>query len=93
MLYPFISYPDGTEIVHSEIYPGDDGDLSAVRVEVETPNNETGRFKNLQIILPSGKVKIAEGFTLREIEHYKKRIMALSDVIFENAADNMKLYS
>ena len=33
MLYPFISFPNGTEIVHSEIYY--ENDIPVVRVEIE----------------------------------------------------------
>ena len=90
MLYPFISYPDGTEIVHSEIYF--ENALPVVRVEIEQPDNKSEHFKSIQMILPKGDIKQSERFTEKEIQYYKKLILQLSDVIFDNAKDNMNLY-
>ncbi len=88
MLYPFISFPNGTEIVHSEIYY--ENDIPVVRVEIEEPDNKSGHFKSMQIILPMGTVRNISGFSKDEVDYHKNKMIGLKDVIFECAKDNMK---
>ncbi len=63
MLYPFMTLPDDTEIVHSESYIQDGKEH--VRVEIEKPIE--GVFQSATCILPEYKWEEVNGFSEIEI--------------------------
>lgn len=77
MMYPFMSYPDGTEITHSEMQA--DG---TVKVYVETPD-EKDCFHNAWCILPKYTWKDIYGYTESEINEYQEIIKSVAHVIIE----------
>lgn len=83
MMYPYVKYSDGTEVVFSNIYKGEN-DEDCIDVHFERPT-ENG-FDSVRIKLPSYEITIWEGnYTEEEIEFFKK--------IVENNADLFYKYS
>jgi hypothetical protein len=76
-MYPFISYPDGTEITHSEMQPD-----NTVKVYVETPDARDG-FHNAWCILPQYEWKDIHGYSEREVAKYQEIIESVSHLIME----------
>lgn len=82
MLYPFMTLPDETEIVHSESYYEDGRER--VRVEIEKPVD--GGFKTAYCLLPD-YVWQNDGFSEEELEKLKELIGSLAHVIIGLARD------
>ncbi len=76
MVYPFVKYEDGTEVVFSHIYTDDDGN-EALFVHFERPM-EYG-FDSIKFELPSYKVIYTEG-------HFSEEEIALFKTVVENGA-------
>ena len=55
MMYPYVKYSDGTEVVFSDIYIGDDGE-ECIDVHFERPTEEG--FDSVRIKLPNYEVTI-----------------------------------
>lgn len=83
MLYPFMTLPDETEIVHSESILKDGKE--EVEVVVEQPVN--GGFRSAVCWLPDYRWERVEGFTSAEIVELQALIQSLAHVIFELARD------
>lgn len=83
MLYPFMTLPDETEIVHSESL-FEDG-KERVKVVVERPVDFG--FKSAVCWLPEYRWEQVEGFTQEEIAELQALIESLAHVIFELARD------
>lgn len=83
MLYPFMTLPDETEIVHSENYY--ENGMEHVRVEVERP--VVGGFCSAECILPEYKWYNVKGFTDEEITQLEGIIKSLAHVIFQLARE------
>lgn len=83
MLYPFMTLPDGTEIVHSESIMEDD--MEKVKVAIEQPVDFG--FKSAVCWLPDYQWENVEGFTPEEIAELQALIESLAHVIFELARD------
>ena len=81
MMYPFMSFPDGTSITHSEMQS--DG---TVRVYVETPD-ERDCFHNAVCYLPHYKWENIFGYSDKDIEKYQKIIESTSHLIIEFAQE------
>jgi hypothetical protein len=77
MMYPFMTLPDGTEIVHSEMK--EDG---KVRVYIETPDRKDG-FHHATCYLPGYEWQDISGYTDAEIEKYKTLIQSTAHLIIE----------
>ena len=70
MVYPFVKYSDGTEVVFSNITKNDDG-IETMFVSFERPT-EYG-FDSIRFELPSYKIIYQEGhYSEKEIETFKK---------------------
>lgn len=70
MMYPYVKYPDGTEVVFSNVYIGENGE-ECIDVQFERPTQNG--FDSIRIKLPSYEVVIWEGnYTEDEIEFFKK---------------------
>lgn len=69
MLYPYMSFEDGTEVTHSSM--NQDG---TVKVCIETP--VWGGFKNVIFSLPSYEILEESGFVKAELENWKAFVQA-----------------
>ena len=83
MLYPFMTLPDETEIVHSESIVEDGREK--VKVVVERPVDYG--FKSAICWLPEYRWERVEGFTPEEIAELQALIESLAHIIFELARD------
>lgn len=83
MLYPFMTLPDGTEIVHSESMMKDG--TETVKVVVEKPVDFG--FKSAVSRLPDYRREQVNGFTPEEISELQDLIQSLAHIIFELARD------
>ncbi len=83
MLYPFMTFDDETEIVHSEpiIIDGKE----QVKVVIEKPVE--GGFHSAVCMLPQYDWEKVEGFTDDEIKGFQTLLESLSHVIIELARD------
>lgn len=76
MVYPFVKYSDGTEVVFSSIYLDEDGN-EALYVNFERPM-EHG-FDSIRFELPSYKITYTEG-------HYSEEEIAIFKTVVERGA-------
>jgi hypothetical protein len=83
MLYPFMTLPDETEIVHSESIIKDGTEM--VKVVVERPVDYG--FKSAVCWLPDYRWEKVEGFTPAEIDELQGLIQSLAHIIYELARD------
>lgn len=88
MLYPFISLPDGTEIVYSNIEKKDNKEY--IVVKFERWNNERDDFDSMECELPNGKMVNIIGFTDKEVKYHNIRLINLQDIIFKWAKKDME---
>ena len=77
MMYPYMTFNDGTEITHSEMKP--DGQ---VKVYIETPDLKDG-FHNAVCWLPSYAWENINGYSDAEISHFQKIIRDNAHLIIE----------
>lgn len=83
MLYPFMTLPDGTEIVHSESIISDEKEQ--VKVCIEKPIDYG--FKSATCWLPDYRWEKNEGFTREEIGELQELIQSLAATIYELARE------
>lgn len=81
MLFPFISLPDGTEIVYSDIILKDGKEH--VLVKFERWSDEHDDFDSMECLLPNGKMTNVKGFTVAEAIQRHHNMISLQDMIFE----------
>ena len=84
MLYPFLTLPDETEIVHSESHITDDG-KEVVKVCIEKPIDYG--FKSATCWLPDYRWENVEGYTKEEINDLQELVQSLAATIYELARD------
>ena len=85
MMYPYVNYPDGTEVTFSNIYIDDNGQ-ECVDVHFERPT-ENG-FDSVRIKLPTYEVTIWEGnYSDEEIEFFKQVTKNSSDLFYRYAKE------
>lgn len=83
VLYPFMTLPDETEIVHSESMIKDG--IEVVKVVVEQPVDYG--FKSAICWLPDYRWEKVEGFSPEEVTELQELIQSLAHVIYELARD------
>ncbi len=83
MLYPFMTFPDETEIVHSEVLH--QGEQELVKVCIEKP--VVGGFHSATCWLPNYHWEDVKGFSDSEISAYQRLIEKMAHVIIELARD------
>lgn len=90
MLYPFMTYLDGTEIVYSDIFhkPNDPRDF--VKILFERPNRSGSHFDSMSCVLPDGKMQDIVGFSPREAQHHYQKIKALTSLLLDCAREEQK---
>ncbi len=84
MLYPFMTLPDETEIVHSESRISENGQ-EIVKVCIEKPIDYG--FKTATCWLPDYRWENVEGYTQEEIAALQELIQSLAATIYELARD------
>ena len=84
MMYPYVKYSDGTEVVFSNIYI--DNDQECIDVHFERPT-ENG-FDSVRIKLPTYEVTVWEGnYTEEEIEFFKQVVKNSCDLFYKYAKE------
>lgn len=91
MMYPFISFPDGTEIVFSHIMKDEDGNPT-IKVYVEQWNDAHDDFDRLEFYIPSGKITENVGFDKATADKHYNALMGLQDVMFDYAQEHDPRY-
>ncbi len=76
MMYPFMTLPDGTEIVHSDMQNG------TVKVYIETPDEKAG-FKHATCYLPEYRWENISGYSEEEITYIKDVVKSEAHLILE----------
>lgn len=79
MMYPYMTYPDYTEITYSERQK--DG---SVRVFIERPNKD-GDFDSAECLLPDGSLRNVRGFSFFDQSFLEKMISDNKDTIMDFA--------
>ena len=85
MMYPYVKYSDGTEVVFSDVYEGQNGEQCMdVHFERTTENG----FDSIRIKLPSYDVIVWEGhYSDEEIELFKKIVESSADLFYKYAKE------
>ena len=83
MLYPFMTLPDETEIVHSESILSEGWET--VKVCIEKPVDYG--FKSATCWLPDYRWENIEGYTQEEIAGLQELVQSLSATIYELARE------
>lgn len=81
MLYPYMTLPDETEIVHSEIINKDNKEQ--VKVYIERPVD--GGFYSATCWLPDYKWENIKGFSKKDIDYFSDIIHSGAHLLFEFA--------
>lgn len=81
MMYPFMTLPDGTEIVHSEMKQ--DGQ---VKVYIEKPDPELC-FRHAACWLPAYRWEDVSGFGAEDIQRYEDIIRSTAHLIIGFSQD------
>ena len=85
MMYPYVNYPDGTEVTFSNIYTDDNGQ-ECVDVHFERPTKNG--FDSVRIKLPTYEVTVWEGnYSDEEIEFFKQVTKNSSDLFYRYAKE------
>ena len=84
MMYPYVKYSDGTEVVFSNIYIDNDQECIDVHFERPTDNG----FDSVRIKLPTYEETVWEGnYTEEEIEFFKQVVKNSCDLFYKYAKE------
>ena len=84
MMYPYVKYSDGTEVVFSNIYISNDLECIDIHFERSTVHG----FDSIRIKLPTYEITIWEGnYTDKEIEFFKQVVKNSSDLFYKYAKE------
>ena len=85
MMYPYVKYSDGTQVLFSNIYI-DDEERECIDVHFERPTEDG--FDSVRIKLPTYEITIWEGnYTEEEIAFFKEVVENSSDLFYKYAKD------
>ena len=85
MMYPYVKYSDGTQVVFSNIYI-DDEERECIDVHFERPTEDG--FGSVRIKLPTYEITIWEGnYTEEEIAFFKEVVENSSDLFYKYAKE------
>ncbi len=85
MMYPYVKYSDGTEVVFSHIMKNENGE-EIMHVHFERPT-ENG-FDSVRFELPSCKVLYKDGnYSEKEIEFFKQVVQNSADLFYKYAKE------
>ena len=80
MMYPYVKYSDGTEVLFSNIYI--DNEKECIDVHFERPTNNG--FDSVRIQLPTYEVTVWEGnYSEEEIEFFKQVVKNNADLFYK----------
>lgn len=83
MMYPYLTFGDGTEVVHSEVF--DEDGVSKVLVHFERPTEDG--FDSARCELPSYRWTSWEGnFSPAEKEHFERFLRDNAHLLYRYAA-------
>ena len=82
MMYPYMTLPDGTEIVHSQLI---DGEKPKVIVHFERPTDDG--FDSARCELPDYNWTIREGYTDEEISMFSQLLTSNAHLLYKYAAN------
>ena len=83
MMYPYLTFGDGTEVVHSHLI--ENGNEKSVVVHFERPS-ENG-FDDARCVLPEYSWSDVVGFSDEEIETFRQFLESNAHLIFKYAAE------
>ena len=84
MMYPYLTLADGTEVVHSELIPDDNG--GRVLVHFERPTHDG--FDSVRFELPSYRMERWEGeYSGEELESLRSFLAANAHLLYRYAAE------
>lgn len=81
MIYPYITLPDETEIVHTQILEKDG--RKCVEVHFERPSDDG--FESARCSLPSYEWILRDGFTDEEMKYFEEILQHNAHLIFKFA--------
>jgi len=85
MMYPYVKYSDGTQVLFSNIYI-DDEERECIDVHFERPTEDG--FDSVRIKLPTYEITIWEGnYTEEEIAFFKEVVENSSDLFYKYAKE------
>lgn len=85
MMYPYVKYSDGTEVVFSNIYI-DENNNECIDVHFERPSHNG--FDSVRIKLPTYEVTVWEGnYSEEEINFFKQVVKNNSDLFYKYAKE------
>ncbi len=85
MMYPYVKYSDGTQVLFSNIYI-DDEERECIDVHFERPTEDG--FDSVRIKLPTYEITIWEGnYTEEEIAFFKEVVGNSSDLFYKYAKE------
>jgi hypothetical protein len=85
MLYPIVSYGDGTEITASKM-----SNEGTVRVYIEKFDENKDSFINIEILIPNAKIISSNGYSKESVEGFIKRISAIENDILDYVKEKEK---
>ncbi len=84
MMYPYVKYADGTEVLFSDIYIEKDQECIDVHFERPAQNG----FDSVRIKLPTYEVTVWEGnYSQEEIELFKQVVRNSCDLFYKYAKE------
>ncbi|MBE5919540.1 MAG: hypothetical protein E7272_06800 [Pseudobutyrivibrio ruminis] len=82
MMYPYMTFSDGTEVVHSQVIKENDTDKIIVHFERATENG----FDSARCELPSYNWLLKEGYSQEEIDFFEKFLRNNAHLLYKYAA-------
>jgi hypothetical protein len=83
MMHPYMTLADGTQVVHSDLIPDEDG--GRVLVHFERPTEDG--FDSVRFELPSYKIEVWEGsYTDEELAKFRQFLECNSHLLYGYAA-------
>ncbi|MBQ9610312.1 MAG: hypothetical protein IJV15_12835 [Lachnospiraceae bacterium] len=86
MIYPIISYEDGTEVTASKI----DAD-GQVKVYIEKFDKKTDMFINAELLIPNAKIISSNGYSDEELNGFIEKYSAIQDDIIDYVKEKEKI--
>jgi len=84
MMHPYLTFADGTMVLHSDLKPDDDG--GRVLVHFERPTDDG--FDSMRFELPSYEMTPWEGsFTDEELAEFRRFLASNAHFLYEFAAE------
>lgn len=86
MMYHFMTLPDNTEVVYSNIFK--QNEKECVKVYYERWSEERNAFDSMECILPNGQMQNIVGFTTDEANYQYEKLIQMIDIVMESARED-----